>query len=504
MPLLLFSLVLDFGLILYTITRSDRKRSFHLSILAIFVFVYTLGYLIEIRSDSLEVVIAALSIENFGIPFIAPFVLLSILGLFWSPLLRKWHLTAALVYGFAMSLIVLTNPYHHLYYPSITMVNVDGSQFAVLSHGPFYFLQQSISGVLLLIAFILLFSRFSKSSPKQRRMMLYILVSAVFATSANIIHISGLLPAGLDPTPFALSLSVGLFTLALCKSNLTDIIQCAMDIALETMKDAIVVFDEDGAFLQGNLAARKLFPQLNALTENTDITEIAGWPRELDCLTEQADSSLAIADMRYRVDVHRMLNAKGKFIGWSVIFKDVTDIMNLMEQLEQRASTDTLTGILNRGKFCSAARLRLFAAQQRGEAASLILFDIDWFKQVNDTYGHPAGDAVLQRTTTAIQEKLRAYDLFGRLGGEEFVIFVSGLTDEQVCKLIERLRLCIAQTKVEYEQNQLSVTASFGIASITPDMTFEQALHNADAAMYAAKRQGRNCVMRYQDIIWDE
>lgn len=499
MPLLLLSLVLDFGLILYTITRSDRRRSFNLSILAIFVFIYTLGYLIEIRSDHLEVVIAALNIENFGIPFIAPFVLLSIVGLFWSSLLRKWHLIAVLAYGFAMALIVLTNPYHHLYYPSITMTNIGGSQFAVLSHGPFYFVQQSVSGILLIIAFILLFSRYAKSSPKQRRMMLYILASAVFAAFANIIHISGALPAGLDPTPFALGFSVGLFTLALCKSNLTDIIQCAMDIALETMKDAIVVFDETGAFLQGNLAARELFPQLSTYAENTHVTQITSWPSALARLTEQTDLSLTIADMHYLVDVHKMLNAKGKFIGWSVIFKDVTDIMSLMEQLEQRASTDTLTGILNRGKFCSAARLRLFAAQQRGEAASLILFDIDWFKRVNDTYGHPAGDIVLQRATTAIQEKLRAYDLFGRFGGEEFVIFVSGLTDEQVYKMIERLRLCLAQTMVEYEQKQLSVTASFGIAAITPDMTFDQALHNADAAMYAAKKQGRNCVVQYQD-----
>lgn len=168
----------------------------------------------------------------------------------------------------------------------------------------------------------------------------------------------------------------------------------------------------------------------------------------------------------------------------------------LIEELRMRADTDYLTGILNRRAFTSAGNRRLYRARDHNETLALLLFDIDHFKAVNDSYGHEAGDQVLIRVAAVVREELRDSEILARHGGEEFVVMPTHCTLEQACLLAERLRGAIERAPLTLADGHiLHVTASFGVASASgPSAALDDLLHVADLALYRAKRNGRNRV----------
>jgi diguanylate cyclase (GGDEF)-like protein len=169
---------------------------------------------------------------------------------------------------------------------------------------------------------------------------------------------------------------------------------------------------------------------------------------------------------------------------------------HLIQELRLRADTDYLTGILNRRAFTTAGSKRLRQAYESNEALPVLLFDIDHFKAVNDTYGHEAGDLVLKRVATLVRDQLRDGELVARYGGEEFVVMPAQCSPPQALQLAERLRQAIAAEPIELADGRaLQVTASFGVASAGgPVASLDHLLHAADLALYSAKRKGRNRV----------
>lgn len=166
----------------------------------------------------------------------------------------------------------------------------------------------------------------------------------------------------------------------------------------------------------------------------------------------------------------------------------------VMDELELRriARTDHLTGAASRGDFCSRLERALSLYNRDGVASSLLILDIDHFKQVNDTYGHPAGDRVLQAVSAALQAQLGDEDLLGRLGGEEFGVLLHGVALPKAMEAAECYRRAIETTCVA-NNPPLRVTASFGACAIQPDhISPEEWMAAADAALYDAKKSGRN------------
>jgi diguanylate cyclase (GGDEF)-like protein len=162
--------------------------------------------------------------------------------------------------------------------------------------------------------------------------------------------------------------------------------------------------------------------------------------------------------------------------------------------LEDMAKSDPLTGIYNRRHFMDIARMNTERARRLKTDCYIILFDLDRFKSVNDTYGHQVGDKVLIETSTRVKSIIRPYDLFARYGGEEFIIFASELDKKCVTEMVERLRVGICENKYLYDEDlTLGISSSFGIAHIN-DYDIEKAILHADKALYKAKDGGRNRV----------
>ncbi|MCL2752229.1 MAG: GGDEF domain-containing protein, partial [Firmicutes bacterium] len=170
--------------------------------------------------------------------------------------------------------------------------------------------------------------------------------------------------------------------------------------------------------------------------------------------------------------------------------------LNLSKKMKEAANYDVLTGIYNRRHFMEAAASHVARSTRTGSGSFIAIFDLDHFKQINDTYGHLAGDKVLRETAQRVKRALRPYDVLGRYGGEEFIILASEIKKADMLNLCERIRLEICKKPVEFDQHQIHVAASFGVARMTPSYTdLDAAAKFADAALYRAKESGRNNVV---------
>jgi diguanylate cyclase (GGDEF)-like protein/PAS domain S-box-containing protein len=179
------------------------------------------------------------------------------------------------------------------------------------------------------------------------------------------------------------------------------------------------------------------------------------------------------------------------------IAEDITDKKQLELELHRLATTDVLTRSSNRRHFFECAHHEFDRACTQGTPLAFLLLDIDDFKAVNDTYGHLEGDQVLQRIAESGRGVLRRGDLFGRIGGEEFAAVLPGCAPQMALQVAERLGREIQQLSFSHEDRSFGVTVSQGLASLTAeDATLDSLFARADAAMYEAKRQGKNQVVR--------
>jgi two-component system, cell cycle response regulator len=169
----------------------------------------------------------------------------------------------------------------------------------------------------------------------------------------------------------------------------------------------------------------------------------------------------------------------------------------LLRQLYEASVTDALTGANNREHFDSQLRMELSYARRHGTDLSLVMFDVDHFKRVNDTHGHPVGDEVLVEISKVTRRLVRNEDVFARYGGEEFALILRGIALDGARVVGERLRERIAELSIKTDKGPLQVTVSVGCASFvsTPDQTAEAIVQLADKRLYVAKRGGRNRVV---------
>ncbi len=165
------------------------------------------------------------------------------------------------------------------------------------------------------------------------------------------------------------------------------------------------------------------------------------------------------------------------------------------EEIQRLMRYDGLTGIFNRSHFDETLHNVIWRARFDGSPVSLIAFDLDHFKTINDTHGHPAGDAVLRQASAVVSQVVPPGAVFARTGGEEFAVLCPGVPAAQAWQLAEHIRRVIEASAFSAEGNRIPVTVSVGVAERAPSDQAPDALYErADTQLYAAKNAGRNCV----------
>jgi len=243
------------------------------------------------------------------------------------------------------------------------------------------------------------------------------------------------------------------------------------------------------------------------MSESVNLSELH-W---LLTIVQSIDVGVVVLDRQYRIEVwntfmeNRSGQPPGDVRGQSIIY-DVTDVATNRRQLQaanrelQRlSSTDRLTGLFNRGHWEEMLRQEYARHRRYDRNAALVMFDIDHFKKINDSYGHQAGDAVIQQTAELVRQCMRDADIAGRYGGEEFVVLLPDTDSDGALTFAERFRQTVEAHEVVYENHRIHFTVSLGIADLSqPTSGYAQLIERADSALYSSKAGGRNQVSLYR------
>jgi diguanylate cyclase (GGDEF)-like protein len=182
--------------------------------------------------------------------------------------------------------------------------------------------------------------------------------------------------------------------------------------------------------------------------------------------------------------------------GRMLIFSDVPDIVRTAQELERLATTDGMTGIYNRRHFLMLADREWRRARRYHRALSFLMIDIDYFKSINDTFGHQIGDQMIVHLTNLVRERRRDADVLARIGGDEFALLLPETDLSRAQAMAERLRGEVAASPLTASSRSIPTTVSIGVATATDSMSdFSQLMSAADQALYDAKHAGRNRVM---------
>lgn len=363
------------------------------------------------------------------------------------------------------------------------------------------------------------------SNPLQRLQLRSILLSALLpaagAMASLILGHSG--QGGLDVTPLSIALAGMVHYYVMFRQGLLRLLPVARDLVVEHVGDAILVMDTDDRVVDVNSAARKLAARMfDDLPGN--LLGMQAWTllprREKRRVVTNGEYHVTTPDGSLDLDlrVNEVTDRHGNLLGRVVVMRDITELNNqrrrlaaanqqLTHQLQviealrcdlaELAVRDELTGLHNRRHLMRQLEDSLDDARSSAQPLSLILLDIDHFKAVNDRYGHAVGDALLVATSTALREGLRAGDTIARIGGEEFVILLPNTSLNEALHTAEALRSRCATARVESQHGSVSATVSAGVATFPEcGWTGSELLANADEALYAAKRAGRDQVVR--------
>jgi diguanylate cyclase (GGDEF)-like protein/PAS domain S-box-containing protein len=290
-------------------------------------------------------------------------------------------------------------------------------------------------------------------------------------------------------------------------------------VTLQSIGDAVITTDSEGRIDYLNPVAESLTGWENreaqgkligeVLTVVDEITRVAGESPVVRCLREGRVLGLA----EHTVLVNRrgqeiaiqdsaapIRDRAGNLIGAVMVFHDVSKERRLHRALHYQASHDALTGLINRREFENRLTAAVEDARQNLQARHVLLYlDLDQFKLVNDTCGHPAGDLLLKQITGVIQSRVRGGDTLARLGGDEFGILLQDCALDQALRIAENLRQGIRDYRFTWQGGVLAVGASIGIVEITNEIpTVANVMSAADVACYSAKDSGRNRVQLYK------
>jgi len=490
-------------LVLYISLQRRTKGSHELAAMMVAAAVYTFGYSFELQCDNVPAMLRWIRLEYLGIPFIPYFWLLFSLAFSRArPLGRKWAAALALVPVMTV-MIVWISALRPLLYAG-NYLRTDGP-FPTLGivRGPWYWVNAGYFMAALPLGFAILVRHARRAPPARRRNARLAAITAALPLLNFGAYLAGLIPWGLDSGPFGM-LPVGImFSWILFRYRLGELAPVAREVVFESMRDGVLVLDRNGSIESANAEARKIL-SLDELSIGQPVRDVFTGMPELLVLAAAGEGSTRIeiagsdaaSPSIFDTSIVKALDARHRRIGTVMTFRDITEVEGLLSRLRDMATTDELTGLDNRRKFFEDAHRELEVARRMSRPIAVFIVDLDHFKQINDRWGHAAGDEVLRETATRMRTCLRKTDFIGRYGGEEFAVLLPDTDSAGLLALAERLRVSVSETPVQYGDSSIPVTASVGV-SIMPagsHCPLESILDAADQALYAAKRAGRNRV----------
>jgi len=499
-----FALALSLFIGVYALFRSQSSKRNYFLLMQAVIIIYLVGYLLELTSTNVDEAFTAVKVLYFGF-FVAPlafFFVADYCNIKIHPLYIK---TPMLMVSLASVMALWTTRAHRLVYIDYSF-DITITNHLVFTPGPLYFATRIFPIACMALTFAIMVYRLSEWKNKYRKMLLVFFHCAMIPSIAEIIYlitiVTGTNAQHINFTPHSLAVMSFFLYIGVVRFNIFEIISIATVSAMEHIKEGFILVDEDGNYLSYNPAAAEMFPDITMIPQGESVFAIRNWPSELKTMESSVEFSMEDGNVRYfRASISPVYAQNEALTAKIIIFSDITDKVILMKELENAACFDSLTGLYNRKHFLELAEVDIKRALRMKQSVYAGMLDIDFFKTVNDTYGHAAGDALLKVTAGIIRHTIRSYDLVGRLGGEEFAFLITNLEPQEVVQLVERIRENVEGHIEQYEGVSIKITCSIGLSKFLQGDTMETALKKADLALYAAKNAGRNRMKTCNDLI---
>lgn len=463
---------------------------------------FAVAYAFELTSASLESILFWVAVEYLAIAFLPAVTLLMCLD-YAGRKPKKWMYTVLL--GIPVITIILhwTNPYHHFYYSSVGLRSDTVYPIAQLEGGPWFWVQTVFLYFCILASVWILLWQLKKVSFRFQMQIVFMVIALLIPVAGTIFYLNGW-SGGIDLGPVSMCVSFVFHGTALLRFQMFDVVPIARETVFEGLEEGIIVLNKNDVVVDYNRMMKSVLPSLTVHAIGRQMKEVIGSNEQLAaiiCHGEECDYKLVQSSgiLHFHIRFAALRNKKEELIGKIVTFINVTERVQMEEQLQKLARMDGLTGVYNRTFFLEQAETACRKIKEKGGSVSMIMFDIDHFKRVNDTFGHEAGDIVLENIARTVQKKMRSNDLLARYGGEEFIIFLPHTSLFEAHERAEAIRTAIADMITLAGGEPLHVTSSFGLAHAQieagdTDSKVQTLMREADQALYAAKRNGRNCV----------
>ncbi|MGI2296839.1 histidine kinase N-terminal 7TM domain-containing protein [Paenibacillus sp. GXUN7292] len=498
--------------------RSKQMMSNIFIIFCMLAAVYTFGSALELAAGSLDEIKFWIKFEYLGMPFLPPLNLLLIMHFLGMDryFKRFWYVVLFIIPVITVAL-VFTNEWHHFYYQSVELRTDTAILKANLEIGPWYIIQGGYTFGCMTGGVVLLLLNWNRMKASYRIQFFTMLFGLLLPLAGDYAYLSHLTPYGLDPIPVMMALTSAMYMWALTSKGLMNVAPIARDRLFESMSDGVLVLDMNNRLVDYNPSAANVMPELSPDLIGQAIEPF--WKAHTDeplvdsfILERRQDAGetgtqqeilwlLQGEKFYYHIRSSIVRKRNGQQSGKLIVMIDVTERTRLQQRLRDMAYYDGLTGIFNRSYFVQTGQTLLSKTVFLGEPLALVLFDVDYFKRINDTFGHSIGDEALIHVVQICQRVLRHEDVFARYGGEEFVVAMPGVTAAEAWESADQMRRGLAEQPLELTQGPpLTITASFGVAAVndvdahSEEDGLNSLLIAADRALYEAKRAGRNTV----------
>lgn len=490
----MLSVAVSATLMIYAIIKHTAEKSIFLILLSIATLFYTFGNLLEITATSLDAAFYGTRVQYLGAPFILPITYLFYRDFCGKKRFTPMKLALFFVIPVLSMLSLQAFPMVRFHYGDI-WYSTNG-HIASIQHsdGITYYLGTANNYTCILLSLSLILRRIRNGGKLQRRQSFILLAGWLLPLVSNVsfIFLGG--DSSYDLTPVTYVASMVMLLYAVLMRNLLNVLPLARAQVIDALEDAFIVCDDKLNFLDANWSARRLFPILDSLMPGESMDRVESFKSEGEvCI-------LVNGGIRHFKAIATEIRHGAKNSGVCVVFRDVSEENRLIESLLRQARLDSLTGIYNRGAFFDLVGGTLELFKSKNLAFALLMIDVDYFKQVNDTYGHPCGDAVLKGIADIVKHHFRRGDIVGRYGGEEISVLLVDISEAGVVATAEKLRKTVEETTIPFQEQSIRVTISIGVTHSPAGntQTLENLLAQADTALYVAKGSGRNCISLYK------
>lgn len=404
-------------------------------------------------------------------------------------------------------LLLMASPYQELFYSNPILERHGSISILVFEKGPWYWVHLIYSCTLIFITYFQLIKAWLYSDKRYRNRLGIFAAGAIAPFVANLLYHVRITPKVVDLSPASYAIAGLFFAWGIYRYGVFDIIPIARNNVFETIRDGVIVLDLHNRVVDYNLEAKSTMKNIGNLEigqlfdkELKNYFKIKNTAAHDSCVQRDIKITGGNETVYYDCILSPVLDKKKSILGKTIILRNVTDQMKLREHLRILATLDGLTNIYNRRYFLELGCRTLEKTRSKAQPVAVVLFDIDMFKNINDTYGHDAGDRVLCRVAKACAVSLRSTDIYARYGGEEFICLLPNINSKAAIKIAERIRKNIANMQLDFLENTIRITASFGVAGTdsTENISLDKLIKMADKALYDAKSKGRNCTSCYE------